>query len=641
MTTYTSLTDNPDTYTATLPDEVVSGLGGNDTLRAAGSGSTLYGGDGDDVLNGGAGNDFLMGDGSTGANSLNVLTGLGGNDTLIGLTWNDQIYAGNGDDYVQVLAQQTGQVVDGGGGTDTIEILAFAGVTDPLYVDFGSTFQPVADGIAGATYTGFEQLSIVGGTGGNTFLGGGKNDTLINSYANVNTFVAGTLNGRGGDDILQVNGLTQSGTGIEQVNGGAGTDKFYWSNGFASGFDLVINGTTGVMKANGTTFLKFQQVEALNITTFSGFTGAISFTGMATADVINVSATTIDAKMGDGNDTATIGLGDATVQGGAGDDIISQVSSATGTMLFQGGDGNDSLSSGFGQARLEGGAGNDYLGALNAHSVLLGGTGDDRLYISIAYSSIGTGAITVDGGAGHDQATLEFGAYQSAFTGDLSAASLTLANGALVTGVEAITFSAGAGADSLSSSNDLAGVSANVILGNAGNDTLQAASHGARLDGGGDNDSLLGGAGNDSLNGNIGNDTLSGGGGNDTLVGYFGTDVLTGGNGADLFVFNYTTETSTTLGTADTITDFRRGQGDKIDLHNLHLYTTGQVPLSFIGSQSFHHTAGEVRFETFDLAGTANDHTQITVDLNGDATADMLIDVTGLVTFKASDFLLV
>jgi hypothetical protein len=45
MTTYTSLSDSSGAYAATLPDEVVSGLGGNDTLKAAASGNTLYGGD--------------------------------------------------------------------------------------------------------------------------------------------------------------------------------------------------------------------------------------------------------------------------------------------------------------------------------------------------------------------------------------------------------------------------------------------------------------------------------------------------------------------------------------------------------------------------------------------------------------------
>jgi hypothetical protein len=74
---------------------------------------------------------------------------------------------------VQVSAQQTGQAVDGGGGSDRIEILALARLTDPLSVDFGSTFQPAVGGIAGATCIGFESLSIVGGTGGSDTLTGG------------------------------------------------------------------------------------------------------------------------------------------------------------------------------------------------------------------------------------------------------------------------------------------------------------------------------------------------------------------------------------------------------------------------------------------------------------------------------------
>ena len=65
-----------------------------------------------------------------------------------------------------------------------------------------------------------------------------------------------------------------------------------------------------------------------------------------------------------------------------------------------------------------------------------------------------------------------------------------------------------------------------VIIGGAGNDTLDAT---------GDNSSvtLEGGGGNDQLNGGNAGDSLSGGSGNDTMVGNGGGDTYDGGTGTD------------------------------------------------------------------------------------------------------------
>src|SRR5450830_197979 len=80
-------------------------------------------------------------------------------------------------------------------------------------------------------------------------------------------------------------------------------------------------------------------------------------------------------------------------------------------------------------------------------------------------------------------------------------------------------------------------------------------------------DSLIGNAGNDILFGQGGNDVLSGGAGNDILVGGKGNDTLTGGAGADTFVW-LKGDTNTGTG-VDTVTDFKHGDGDKLDLSDL------------------------------------------------------------------------
>ncbi len=110
-----------------------------------------------------------------------------------------------------------------------------------------------------------------------------------------------------------------------------------------------------------------------------------------------------------------------------------------------------------------------------------------------------------------------------------------------------------------------------LLIGNLGQDTLNGGIGNDTLLGGAGHDLLLGsygddllsgGAGNDLLFGGFGNDLVLGGLGNDSLAGGAGDDVLTGNSGADVFVF------ANGFGT-DTVTDFNRAAGDRINLHGL------------------------------------------------------------------------
>lgn len=635
----TTLSTDSDSYTSTTPGEDVYGIDGNDTLTASDGGNALYGGTGNDVLNGGLGDDLLSSDDSTADEGLNVMNGGGGSDTLLSYSWYDQVSAGAGDDQVQVFAQQTGQNVDGGSGNDLLYLLALSSSGFRIYVDFASTFAPQVDGIAGASYQNFERLYIIGSTAGNTFLGGGGDDWLINSFTNVSSFAGGKLNGRGGSDYLEVNGLTQPGTGIETVDGGGGSDIFQWSNGTANGFDLSVDGPAGEMRAGGTTFLTFQRIEKLQLTTYAGFSGAIDYTGISGVDYLQVSAASSSLSLGAGDDYAQISLGVATVNGGAGNDAISRFGSGPEASFFYGGSGNDTLSGGYGQSTLDGGDGNDRVSSYNKLSLLLGQAGDDILYLS-QYSTSGTGHGTVDGGTGRDLATLELSAFAGAFNADFRNATVTLADGTVVVNCEGIIFSGGTGNDTLRASNDIGGVATNQLLGNVGDDKLSASLRGAKLDGGAGNDRLTGAAGADSLLGSLGDDRLTGGDGADTLAGGYGIDRLSGGGGADLFVFVSPGETTAVLGTADTILDFSRAEGDRIDIHTFALYGTGLPAMQFIGHQGFHNVKAEVRYQQFNLAGTAQDHTQIMGDQDGNGTADWIIDCAGLITFRATDLIL-
>jgi serralysin len=162
----------------------------------------------------------------------------------------------------------------------------------------------------------------------------------------------------------------------------------------------------------------------------------------------------------------------------------------------------------------------------------------------------------------------------------------------------------------------------NVLLGNRGANSLTG------LDG---NDKLLGGAGADRLQGGDGVDVLTGGA---------GRDQLTGGAQRDIFDFNTLTESGATSASRDLIRDFSRGLDD-IDLSTLDAITGGgNNAFTFIGKSAFSQVAGQLRYVLFNQAGSALDHTIVEGDVNGDARADFQIDLSGLIGFTTTDFIL-
>ena len=178
----------------------------------------------------------------------------------------------------------------------------------------------------------------------------------------------------------------------------------------------------------------------------------------------------------------------------------------------------------------------------------------------------------------------------------------------------------------------MAGVEADRILnGTTGNDSLNGGGGNDSLNGQAGNDRLQGLAGNDSLAGLAGADSLDGGAGNDWLIGGAGRDVLTGGTGADLFRFTALDDSA--VGTnRDVITDFTRGEGDRIDLSWIDANTrfAGDQAFAFIGTASFTRVAGQLRFASGVLQA----------DVNGDARADMEIAIQGVSTLLVADFIL-
>lgn len=149
------------------------------------------------------------------------------------------------------------------------------------------------------------------------------------------------------------------------------------------------------------------------------------------------------------------------------------------------------------------------------------------------------------------------------------------------------------------------------------------------------NDSVLGGSEDDLLFGYDGRDTIRGGDGSDVLVGGFGADRLTGGTGADTFVFQSTFDSGPVGPARDVITDFRRSDGDKINLWQVDAVAGNEQNDAFTSIvDRFSGASGELR-----LQATASGFL-VSGDVNGDRRADFSFLVVSDTPLVATDFVL-
>ena len=156
-----------------------------------------------------------------------------------------------------------------------------------------------------------------------------------------------------------------------------------------------------------------------------------------------------------------------------------------------------------------------------------------------------------------------------------------------------------------------------------------------KIDGTGNalDNNITGNSGNNILSGLAGNDLLDGGAGNDTLVGGLGADMLTGGAGADRFV--YSAFADSTLAQLDVIQDFVHG-ADMIDIAAIDANAAkkGNQAFAFAGQNSGVVANSVTWYES-------GGNTFVQADVNGNTTADLQIELTGInLHLTASDFLL-
>ncbi|MFN6450436.1 MAG: calcium-binding protein [Nostoc sp. DedSLP05] len=504
-------------------NDVINGQGGNDKIDGKSGDDLLRGGTGNNLLIGGAGNDTLFVAG--GYKAL-----VSGNNTLIGGTGNDSLNAdystgdkllsgGDGNDFLSVSGNFNSEVT----GDNTLN----SGAGDDSLIARYSTGDNLLDGGSGKDY-----LSTVGSGGNNTLIGGDGDDYLdAESSRGVHLLFGGD-----GNDTLQA----IAASGNDTLDGGAGND-FFRANSF-KGNDLIWGGTGN---------------DTLDISGFYIFTEAdVNYDGRS--------------------------LGNNTLDGGLGNDIL-RASGSKGNNLLFGGDGNDTLSiSGSyditesggtvsdiydtrssGKNTLNGGAGDDYLNASGSRgdNLLSGGDGNDSFNVGISSASTDPSYLvtqTVDGGSSDDLLSVD---YTEATGGITKTFNATTKIGEIKAGTYGVNYK------NIERLNILGTRFDDKIVGNNGNDTLSV--------GNGGKDTIDGGSGDDLLRVNyteatagitttfnaitktgeikagtyrvsyknieqlniLGtnfNDFIVGNNGNDTLIGAnFGNDTINGGAGND------------------------------------------------------------------------------------------------------------
>ncbi len=334
-----------------------------------------------------------------------------------------------------------------------------------------------------------------------------------------------TLAGMGGDDHLFGNGggdTLEGGLGDDILEGGDGTDvASYAAAATAVAVDLAIAGAQDTGGAGRDTLI-----------------GVEGLAGSAFADLLLGSGRSDVLSGGGGDDTLDGRAGRDALAGGAGDDTY-RVDNSRDTVTELAGNGFDTvlasasfvLADNIERLELGGGAltgtGNDLdntmlgdaafgsrLYGLGGADTLVGGVGKDWL-------DGGTGADAMLGGAGNDT-------YQVDNVGDQAREHTTpgVDGGGIDLVQSTISWTLGAFFENLellgSAAIDGTGNGlANLITGNAGNNTL------------------LGGEGDDTLTGKGGADAMNGGEGDDTYYADSEDTVLdTGSSGGDRLVFS-------------------------------------------------------------------------------------------------------
>lgn len=498
-------------------------------------------------------------------------------------------------DFLNIAAGETRS-----GGDDAFEL-----VTSESFELIGDSF----DVKVGGTLTGGADRFIVRATFGIIPTIAGDVNThsgTVNGGADVIDFTGNIADGsRICGDVLTSNGL---------LNGGADRITINAQGDFAADTIMVagdaIDAIRQVNGGNDTIILKLAQDNPLGfIMQMAGDVHTVA-SGDALVDggndVITVTGIRTDVLAGDVAfmSAGTLNAGDDTItfNGTSNVTIVGDIHSFTGGTLnpgadnIKGGSGNDTI---FGESSTPGfpttigttveSGGSDVIDGRDGNDIILGQVGADII-------TGGRGNDLLNGGSGND--TVSFATLALPVYVDLAgiAGSVTAGGGL----AEAI----GQGIDDILNCEN--------VTGSSGRDTIKGNASGNVL------------AGGDNA------DVLNGRAGNDTLVGGKGADRLVGGIGNDTFRFASVIETGTSASTADEIVGF--ASGDRIDLSGIDANPANATEaFTFVGSLS-----GAAQVAVSQSGG----NTIVSASTDGDAAAEFIIVLRGLVTLTAADFIL-
>ncbi|HEU0099488.1 MAG TPA: calcium-binding protein [Allosphingosinicella sp.] len=469
------------------------------------------------------------------------------------------------------------------------------GGNDEIYFTGTGQDKPVvADGGAGDDIVDLSGLLYFGSAPGvHEAIGGEGNDTLRGSA------YRDRVDGGAGDDNISLYyvhpSIADDSVVFDTALGGAGSDNFFFGAALSQ-YDVVTGGAdtdTLVIQGNyaGGLTLSANVTEIENLSILAGSNTAFGDPGTNLYDYV---ITTRDVNFAAGvqariNGAALLAGEDFTFDGSAETDA---------KFVVYGGKGKDTLT---------------------------GGLGNDIFFYAEERFASGD---TVNGGPGYDGMFL-----RGNYTIDFNAPGYT----GLFTNIENLTltsatderYARGGGTEfdyNLTLSNAIVKPGETLTVSGA----LLMASETMILDASQESDGFL------RLFGGKADDTLKGGGQADLLLGNLGADMLTGNGGADTFRFDSTADS--TSGSLDRITDFTPGT-DKIDLGRIDANTlvAGDQAFTWIGSNAFSGTAGELRIENLNGSGWL-----LLGDTDGNGFGDLriILDLQGPTPLSGADFIL-
>ena len=517
-------TSGNNTFYGSLGADTIIGAGGIDTVDYSGStvGVTvdLTAGTG---LGGQAAGDVLVGitnliGSATGANTLtgtvaaNIITGGAGDDTVDGFGGADILSTGAGKDTVTYRGGEVS--IDAGTGTDTL-VMTAAATVDLTATDQTSGDTTLVKGFenvdARALTTG---ISITADTTDNTITGGSGNDT-IHGGGGVDVVASG-----GGNDTVDYHGSETS------IDGGTGSDTLILKA--QASLDLT---AADQSLGDDSAVSAFENVDASALTA----TQAIGVRGSSVANTILGGAgnDTIDGNggadsigAGAGNDTVTYHGSENVIDGGTG--LNSLVLAATATAAIDLAATDQTI----GDGTTVTGFVNVDASAVNGGVVISGSTGDNAVVG-------GSGADTIDGRGGADalQAgggddVVSFYGTETSIDGGAGADTLVLRAGG---GISAIDLGGAGGADQTTGDTTTVTRFENV------DGSALTATQSVSITGSLTANTILGGAGDDTIDGASGSDAIGAGAGDD-LVAYWGSETsIDGGTGSNTLVLQAAT----------------------------------------------------------------------------------------------------